>query len=191
MILRSITEKSAGKRHWQSPENALREPGSGSWVSRSRVAHTGHGSRVRGILGYEPSWVNRSSSEIHWDRRKSCLRLLDRLWFGGSFGFHTNGSWVLEPPGFSLSLSGLVVVGYGLAGNQLPLLSPSGLQLKDPPDPSFSLSLDLSVSLYLMLSISLSLSVSRLISLSLKLTISLSFSLCVFGWVEQRRRKKS
>jgi hypothetical protein len=27
MILRSIIEKSPGKRHWQSPENALREPG--------------------------------------------------------------------------------------------------------------------------------------------------------------------
>jgi len=39
MILRSITEKFAGKRHWQSPENALREPGfldfrvAGHWVA--------------------------------------------------------------------------------------------------------------------------------------------------------------
>jgi len=60
MILRSITEKSAEKRHWQSPENALREPGSGSWVSRSRVAHTGHGlhTRVTGFtLGFNGLWV--------------------------------------------------------------------------------------------------------------------------------------
>jgi hypothetical protein len=130
-------------------------------------------------------------------RRKSIGTAENRVsgcWIvSGSVGrsdFTQTGHGFLNRPG-SLSLSGLAVAGYGLAGNQLPLLSPSSLQLKDPPDPSFSLSLDLSVSLYLTLSISLSLSVSRLISLSLKLTISLSFSLCVFGWVEQRRRKKS
>jgi hypothetical protein len=70
-------------------------------------------------------------AEIHWNHRK----------IGPPTTQHTDR--VL--PASRVSARVCRVAGHGLAGNRLPLLSPSGLQLTDPPDPSFSLSLSFSL----------------------------------------------
>jgi len=129
-----------------------------------------------GLLG-----TDRNHRRTASNRRKSHLKPPDRLWFGGSFGFHTNGSRVLEPSGFSRS---------GLAGcesrprrnrhwNRRISVLATVHRGSGPLGFGFSsLSPDLSVS-------SLSLSVS-LLSQSLDVTLSL----CGSGEKKNRRGRK-
>jgi hypothetical protein len=149
----------------------------------------GHGSRVRGILGYGPSWFNRSSPEIHWDRKKS---LEDRT---SDDPTHQSGSTALT--GSQVSARVWRVTDHGLAenrllaiGNLVAAVAVVWFHRRRPTDndPLIGSSISASHCLSFLLNLLSHLTISQTHDLSLILSLSrIPVSL---GQKEERRRKE-
>jgi hypothetical protein len=135
-----------------------------------------------GLLG-----TDRNHQRTVSNRRKLHLRLPDHLWFCGSFGFHTNGSQVLEPSEFSLS---------GLAGcgsrprrnrhwNRRISVLATIHRGSGPLGSEFS-----SLSPDLLLSLSRSLGLISVFLCFSPLSISRCHSLSRWVWREEKQKKK-